>query len=628
MRTLVQRDLIDTLGSSVVGAPTAGPGATEIHSAGRTLTEPVRAEVYAFRNTIIQEVAYRALPPEICARLHRQVAERILASPAYQVGADDARLGRHLELAGEHGQAARAYARAGLHARDAAGNAEAFGNFTRALKLLGDEAPEDLELRWDLHAEREQILRALGKRTARLREIAQMRQIAERTTARADERTGEQAAERARDGTSETSERIHGGRRLGQTLVRLARLHLDTGKHAAARRELSRALAAARDADDPLTEAAAHRLEAILLAKIGYYAQALERTREGLAALNIDRPAAPRQNARSSDPLGSPLGSPASMEQAFLLERAQLLHVVGDIELDQGRRRDAERAYGEALALYRRLGMRRLESALLTGLGNVAMGLGEYEEAIRHYKLSLKFDQEVGDRFRTGATLSSIGQTYALLGDFDRARRYLDKALELAEASGDMEALTEATLALGRVLLRLGQVAAAAERLERGLELAQGRRNRLQEIHALIDLAHLRLASGHPPDTSLELARSAVRLAREAELPSGVVFGLAAEAETYARMAEMDAALVCAREAVAQAERAGGIELIEGVLHLHARMALARGDVEEARSSLRRALAEVEAKVRRLSDESWRTKYLAASPAREILADARTQGMV
>jgi hypothetical protein len=107
-----------------------------------------------------------------------------------------------------------------------------------------------------------------------------------------------------------------------------------------------------------------------------------------------------------------------------------------------------------------------------------------------------------------------------------------------------------------------------------------------------------------------------------------VVFGLAAEAETYARMAEMDAALACAREAVAQAERAGGIELIEEVLHLHARMALARGDVEEARSSLRRALAEVEAKVRRLSDESWRTKYLAASPAREILADARTQGMV
>lgn len=612
LRTLVQRDLIDTLGSGVVGAPAAGPSATVVHSAGRTLTEPVRAEVYAFRNTIIQEVAYRALPPEICARLHRQVAERILSSPAYQVGADDARLGRHLELAGERGQAARAYARAGLHARDAAGNAEAFGNFTRALKLLGDETPEDLELRWDLHAEREQILRALGKRTARLREIAQMRQI----------------AERAPDRTTGTSERSDGGRRLGQTLVRLARLHLDTGKHAAARRELSRALAVARDADDPLTEAAAHRLEAILLAKIGYYGQALDRTREGLAALNIERPAAPRQSARSIDTLSSPLGSPASMEQAFLLERAQLLHVVGDIELDQGRRRDAERAYGEALALYRRLGMRRLESALLTGLGNVAMGLGEYEEAIRHYKLSLKFDQEVGDRFRTGATLSSIGQTYALLGDFDRARRYLDKALELAEASGDMEALTEATLALGRVLLRLGQVAAAAERLERGLELAQGRRNRLQEIHALIDLAHLRLASGHPPDTSLELARSAVRLAREAELPSGVVFGLAAEAETHARMDEMDTALACAREAVAQAERAGGIELIEEVLHLHARMALARGDVEEARSSLRRALAEVEAKVRRLSDESWRTKYLAASPAREILADARTQGLV
>jgi tetratricopeptide (TPR) repeat protein len=455
--------------------------------------------------------------------------------------------------------------------------------FSRALLLLPEVAHEE---RYQVHAEREQILRGWGKRPAQLREVHAMRKAAAHL-AGAD-----------------------GRRREAEAFCRMGLLYLDVGKHAAARRELDRALKLAREAKDALGESEALRLEATLLMNIGKNAEALELAREALAVL------------------GEPGGTP---DHEPLLARAQALNAVGNVHVHTGRLRDAVSAYAEALVIYRRLAVRRLEAATLNNMGWVFVGLGEYEEALVHYKRSLRLAQELGDRAGIGVKLSNIGQTYADLGDFDRARRYLAKAMELHEALGDQPGMADGLISTAQVALREKKPSEAAKLLERGLEVASATRNRYQEIRALVYLAFTNLQSGEPPEKvlsgALELARSAVRLSREAEIANGEAYGLAAEALAWERAGRLDEAVARSRAAIALVDSGRDVDCPEELMHIHARVSRGAGDEAAARVALRRAFVEVHRKARRLHDTAWRERYLASPPAREILADAAAAGL-
>ena len=533
---------------------------------------------YAFRNTITKEVAYQGLAPDSRALLHSVAADRLTRSASYRKGADDARLADHLLAAGDRAGAGRALMSAALYARDNAGNADAFALFSRALDQLPADAHDE---RYRVHGEREQILRGWGKRPAQLREVHHMRKHA--------------AVLPGADGR----------RREADAFSRLGLLYLDVGKHAAARRELDRALALSREAGDVLAESEALRLLATLLMNIGKNAEAIELAQKALAVVG------------------------ETIDRDRLLARAQALNAVGNVHVHTGHLRDAVSSYAEALVIYRRLGVRRLEAATLNNMGWVFVGLGEYEEALVHYKRSLRLAQELGDRAGIGVKLANIGQTYADLGDFERARRYLDKALELHQTLGDQPGLADALISLAQVALRESKPEEAEVELERGLELASETRNRYQEIRALVYLAFCRLERGGAAaaEGAFELAQSATRLAREAEIANGEVYGLCAEALALARAGRQQEALARSTQAVALFDSDRDVDSPEEVLFIHARTARAAGAESVAREALRRAHAEVQRKARRLRDPSWRARYLAAPPARDIVAQAQKAGV-
>jgi eukaryotic-like serine/threonine-protein kinase len=535
---------------------------------------------YAFRNMITKEVAYSGLPPETRALLHSIAADRLVRGFGYRKGADDAQLANHLAASGDRPAAARALVSAATYARDNAGNADAFQLFSRALDYLPADAHQE---RYKVHAEREQILRGWGKRPAQLREVHHMRRHAAAIAAPA------------------------GPRLEAEAFCRLGLLYLDVGKHAAARRELDRALELAQAARDPLVESEALRLLATLLTTIGRNAEALELAQRALAVV---------------------VGSPgANTEREPLQQRAQALNAVGNVHVHTGRLREAVSTYAEALVIYRRLGVRRLEASTLNNMGWVFVGLGEYEEALVHYKRSLRLAQELGDRAGIGVKLANIGQTYADLGDFERARRYLDKALEIHTALGDQPGLADALISLAQVSLREGKPAEADEQLERGLELASETRNRYQEIRALVYLAFCRLDRGGDPKGAFELAQSATKLAREAEIANGEVYGLCAETLSLLRANRNQEALARSTQAVALFESGRDVDSPEEVLFIHARAARAAGADSVAREALRKSHLEVQRKARRLRDPAWRARYLAAPPARDIIAEAQRAGV-
>jgi serine/threonine protein kinase/predicted ATPase len=567
---------VDDLSALVGGDPIA----TLQRLAARGLIEPQGVgeaqpglSTYSFRNLITREVAYGGLAPETRARLHRVAADRLIRAPGYRRGADDARLAAHLEAAGDREAAGQALIQAGLYARDNASTTDAFRHFSRALSLLPQSAHRD---RYQAHAEREHLLRGWGKRPAQLREVHYMRKAAAAI------------GDRARE---------------VEALCRLGLLYLDVGRYPPAERELARALTLAREAKDVFGESEALRLTATLLTNLGRNAEALELASQALAVVG------------------------AASDRASLLCRAQAMNAVGNVHVHTGRLRDAVSTYAEALVVYRRLAVRRLEAATLNNMGWVFVGLGEYEEALVHYKRSLRLAQEIGDRAGMGVKLANIGQTYADLGDFERAQRYLGKAVELHTALKDLPGLADAQISLGQVALRRRDLLEAEQLLAAGLELATRTHNRYQEIRAMVYLAFCAIERGDAGPGPLELASRATGLAREAGIANGEVYGLCAEALALERAGSPREALDRSRRAVALFDSGRDVDGPEEVLYIHAKVARAAGDEATVRESLSRAAGEIRRKARRLRDRAWRARYLQSAPAAEILTEAARLGI-
>lgn len=525
--------------------------------------------LFAFCNDMAMSVAYGLVPAEERSRLHRAAAAQIAGGAGYRHGQDDAVVARHLELAGDHPSAAERYLRAADHAIHVGGNADAFRQLSRALKLLPET---DHDRRFVARKQREEILGRLARRPEQLREIHNLRKDAEAI------------------GTPD---------KLALAHCRLAQFYIDVGKAPAASRAVVPALEFAREAGDKLLEAEALRLRSSIARLVGNNEEALELCDRALELCG-----------ESSEGLA---------------QRAVILNNRGTALWNMGRLHDASESYAEALVIYRMLELPRLEARALNNMGIVFAALGEFEEALAHYKSSLKIDQELGDRASLALKLGNIGQTYSDVGDSERAERYLRKALKFAEQTGDTSSACDAAISLGQVYLQKGQARRGLKLLDRGLQLAIDQRERYQEIRALIYIAFGQLDAGDPPEGALELARSAAELARKAPMLVGQIYGLCAQGLALCAMDRAGEAVDLGARAVQLLEsRQEDTEGSEQIHWMFATMCEAAGDTAQARAALAKARAEVDAKLSKLRDPELRQIYLASrTPA--AIAAARTR---
>ena len=530
----------------------------------RGLLSPQEGE-YKFKNDMTMTVAYGLIPHEVRVQMHRAVAARIAGAAGYRQGQDDALIARHLELAGDDSAAAERYLRAATHAVDLGGNAEAFRQLTRALKLL---TAIDHDRRFTAHRLREEILRRLAKRPQQLRELHALRKEAE--------------------GTADPA-------KLAIAHCALAQFYIDIGKAPAALRAAAPALQYARDAKDPLLEAEALRLRSAISRLVGNAEESLRLADQALALCDAAG-------------VGTESGRPSTQ---VLISRATILNQRGTTLWNIGRLEQAIESYAEALVIYRAVGMSRHEARALNNMGIVFAALGEYEEALAHYKSALKIDQALGDRSSIALKLGNIGQCYSDLGDIDKAESYLGKALKIAQQTGDLSAAADAAVSWGQTKMQRGDTAGALALFERGLSFATENRERYQEVRALQYIALAHLTAGDPPEAALEMARSATEWARKMPMLVGIIYGLTFQALALSRMSRHDEAIAAVDEAVQLLEGARP----EGAEHVHrwrAEVLAAAGRTTEARAAANRAAAEVEAKAQKLRDPELRKHFLAS----------------
>jgi len=530
----------------------------------RGLLSPYESE-YRFKNDMTMTVAYGLIPPDTRVQMHRAVASRIASAANYRSGQDDALIARHLELAGDDSSAADRYLRAAHHALDLGGNADAFRQLSRALKLV---PPHDHERRFSAHRMREEILRRLAKRSQQLRELHALRKEAEAI--------GEPG-------------------KLAVAHCALAQFYIDVGKAPAALRAVVPALQFAHAAQDLLAEAEALRLRAAIARLVGNAEESLQLVGDALAL--VDAANAGTEGGRPPTPV--------------LVSRATILNQRGTTLWNIGKLEQAIESYAEALVIYRAIGMARHEARALNNMGIVFAALGEYEEALAHYKSALKIDQALGERSGLALKLGNIGQCYSDLGDIDRAESYLSRALKVAEQTGDLSAAADAAVSFGQCKMQRGDLAGALQLFEKGLSLATENRERYQEVRALQYIALAHLTAGDSPQAALEMARSSTEWARKMPMLVGIIHGLTFQALALSRLGRHDEAIAASDEAIALLDTAR-TDGAEHVFRWRAQVLAAAGKLDAARAADAKANAEIDAKAHKLRDPELRKLFLSS----------------
>jgi tetratricopeptide (TPR) repeat protein/transcriptional regulator with XRE-family HTH domain len=206
------------------------------------------------------------------------------------------------------------------------------------------------------------------------------------------------------------------------------------------------ALAAARDLDDQVGQAQAHRHLGRAQVRAGAYADASAHLAAALdlgrqlgsdtlqARVHLDFAWAFELQGRSRDALGH-------AQQSLRLHRvagyrpgeADALNAVGWCHARLGRYQQALDCCGQALAAYRELGDRPGEAGALDSLGYAHRHLGHHAEAIACCQQAIDVHGDAGDRRDRAEFLAHLGDARQAARDNESARRAWQQALAILD---------------------------------------------------------------------------------------------------------------------------------------------------------------------------------------------------
>ncbi len=522
---------------------------------------------HSFPNDMTMTVTYRMVPSEDRHQLHLLAAEKLASSLGYVAGRDDAKVARHLELAGENEKAANRYLKAASYAIVVGSMGDAFFQLGRSLKLW---SPDRHEQRFLAHLKREEVLNRQVKRVMQETELKHL---------------------------IEEAEILQQPAKLALAYTRKTDFHIECGQLQQAKLSGNAALRFAQDAHDALAEAAALRLKASTYRLLGQYDEALSTCEKALALID-DNPKA-------------------------LYERGMILNNLGTTLWNMNQLNEAIESYAETLVIFKNLRQPRRESGALNNMGIVFCALGEFEAALSHFKSSLGIDQRLGDNAQVATKLGNIGQTYIELGEFKKSEKYLLKALSVSEAHQDWGTILDVLNSLGQMYLAIRALKKAKGYLDRALELAIENHSHYQEIRALVSLAQVEIWVQGDYQKAHDLCHKAAQMARQLPMPVGEMQALSCQAMACLKLGRLDEALALSHQAVGTLETIEQSEGLEIILHAHALVCEQCGLESEAKEALKRCRAELDRKVDRLHAPGLKANYLASPAIASILSDSK-----
>jgi len=570
------------------------------------------ADEYIFKHAILREVTYESVLKRVRRLYHGLVAEWLIEYGGERVEEYTGLIADHLELAGQAPRAVVYLRRAGEQAAARFANAEAVSYFTRALGLLAEDTPVE---RYELLLARERVYSLQGNRQAQQQDLAALEQLAL-----------DLAAAPAGAASLAAIRQIEAG-------LRRAAYAAETGDFAtamAANQEAIR-LAAATLADaagvgegvpvsaapvgvDTGLHVSQLQAEGYLqwgqaLWRQGEYADARARLQR---ALELARAIAGRPAAAQAPPAA--LRQIRAVEADSLRNLGNVCWYVGDYEA-------ARTYYEQALEICRALGNRRGESASVNNLGTVYAKLGRHAEARACYEQSMVIDREIGNRPGLSKSLSNLGSVIDGQGYHDEARAAFEEALRICREVGDVQGTSGALNNLGIVYDQLGDYAAAQRHFAEALQIRRQIGAQQGEGEGLSDMAMLHHHMGDDAG-SLAYSRQALPIIQRLGDPFIEGFVWIRMGHALLGLGQVDEAEAAYRQSLHLRRQTGQQDLALEAQAGLARVALARGDLEQARRWVEEVWRGLEATTLEGTEEPLRI-YLTCGRVLQAAGDPR-----
>lgn len=397
-----------------------------------------KGESVDVRHPLTRDVAYLNLDRYAKAMMHRQLGEH-LSQSALGKGLAAAVVARHFARGHENSRAADFYLEAAVAARASYQVRLAQRCFRRVVALL----PDDDVRRLEAHEALEGICRNRGRARERRQHLTSLRKLAK------------------------LSRRPFW---VATAVLRTARFDLDSGRLAKGLERARRAEDVGRQAGVPLLVVQAQAQMAEILRDLGDMQGALSAVDRALSTAQAS-PVPPRLRAE------------------VLLARGTLLRRVGRVS-------ESVADHAEAIAVFRKVGARRMEARAKSSLAFCMYVLGRFEDGVALALDAIRIDLAIGGRFQIAQTLSNIGQCYAAAGDLERGLEYLKRAREAHLRYGDQDLRADTLLATAEVLIEAGELLMAETLVGDARALTAVTESAYDSVHEKILRAVLARAAG------------------------------------------------------------------------------------------------------------------------------------
>ena len=385
---------------------------------------------------------------------------------------------------------------------------------------------------------------------------------------------------------------------VGERLLGLARISIQRGEYDDARTHCHNCLAAG-ETDDRISARAQLHLGKIALEE-GKYDDAKTHYR---TALETFRDGGHRQwTARTLRHLGTLASTQSEYDQATaFFERsldietelgnradvATTLHSLGELERQQGNLDQAVALYERSLTIKEELGDRPGVANTLQNLGTVHGMRSDYRRASAFYERALDVMEALGDTPGVGRVLNNLGQVESRQGNFERATAFYERSLDIKEELGDRASAAQTLNNLGTIAIRCEEYGRARAYCERALDIAAeiDQPDELARSYRCLAAIALREGACEKAQAHLDTALAVVRAGSTVELRMDL---------TVARLALAQGSLEEARSSATSVhdtcEQMGVTYWVARSKQLLGEIAVESNDIEHAREHFRDAL--------------------------------------
>jgi serine/threonine protein kinase/tetratricopeptide (TPR) repeat protein len=144
---------------------------------------------------------------------------------------------------------------------------------------------------------------------------------------------------------------------------------------------------------------------------------------------------------------------------------------MASVENSEGKPDAALAGYNQALQIQREIGMKKEVGDTLIFIGVAYQSKGDYDKALQNFKEALQIHRDNGNESTQALCLNNIGNVYSGKGDNDNALIYLQQALQLREKLKSTDAISETLASIGQVYINTGRYDEALPAFMRSLDL-------------------------------------------------------------------------------------------------------------------------------------------------------------